>query len=113
MLSELESNLARQNIKLEYYLQKIGKTHAQLRLDFAPQALKRAKTALAVRALAARENLIVTEEEIDAEVERILELYKNAPEQHEQIRSEGAREYLRALLRNRKVINWLKQQTTS
>ena len=109
MLAELEDGIARQGLEFNDYLQKIGKTRDQLRLDFAPQAIKRVKTALLMRKLAHTQNISATEEEIDAEVARVLELYKDAPEQHEQIRSVGARQYLTNILMNRKVINWLKQ----
>lgn len=108
MLGELEDGIARQGTDFEAYLKKLGKTREQLRLDFAPQGVMRVKVALAVRTIAAQEKVTISEEEVDAEVKRVLELYKNAPGEHDQIRSEGAREYLATMLRNRKVIDWLK-----
>lgn len=112
MLRELEDGLAQQKMSLgmEEYLKKIGKTRDQLRLDFAPEAIKRVKTALLVRTLAKTEQITISESELDAEVTRVLELYKDAREQHEQIKSPEAREYLAGMLRNRKVIQWLKEQ---
>ncbi len=103
--------ISQQGLNFNDYLKRIGKTREEVRLEFAPQALKRVKTALTIRMIAATENIAVTEEELDAEVERVLEVYKDAPEQHEQIRSEGARQYLSGILRNRKIITWLKNQT--
>lgn len=109
MLGELEEGIARQGLTIEDYLKKINKTRDQLRLDFVTDALKRVKTALMVRALAKAQNITVSDAETDIEVARMLELYKDAKEQHEQIQSPGGREYLRRMLTNRKVIEWLKQ----
>lgn len=111
MLAELEDGVTRQGMGFEDYLKKIGKTRDQLRLDFAPDAVKRVKTALMIRALANAEQITITDAEVDTEVARVLELYKNAPGEHEQIKSPGAREYLRGMLRNRKVLEWLKTRT--
>lgn len=110
MLRELEDAIAQQGMGFEDYLKKINKSRDELRLDFVPEATKRVKIALLIRKLALTQNITVAEPEIDAEVMRVIELYKDAPEQHEQIRSPGAREYLTGMLRNRKVIAWLKGQ---
>lgn len=110
MLQELEDGVVRQGMAFGEYLKKINKTREQLRLDFAPEAVKRVKTALMVRAIAKKQNISVSDQEVDAEVSRVLELYKDAPEQHDQIKSPSAREYLRGMLRNRRVIEWLKGQ---
>lgn len=110
MLKELEDGMARQGTNFEEYLKRLGKTRDQLRLDFTSQAVQRVKTALMIRAIAKAQNIAVDDGEVDAEVARVLELYKNAPGGHEQIKSAGARDYLRAMLKNRKVIAWLKEQ---
>ena len=107
MLGEMEDGAVRQGLEFTEYLNKISKTRDQLRLDFAADAVKRVKTALLLRALATEKQIAVSEPEIDAEVERVLGLYKDAPEQHEHIRSPGARQYLSGMLRNRKTIQWL------
>lgn len=110
MIQELEDGIGRQGMVFADYLKKIGKTRDELRLNFAADALKRVKTALAIRKIAQVQSVTVSEEDIDQETKRILELYKDQPEAHEQIRSPGAREYVRGMLRNRKVIAWLKEQ---
>ena len=110
MLDELEHGIAQQGMSFAEYLTKIGKNRDQLRLELAPEATKRVKIALLARAIAQQQNVTATEAEVDAEVEKILLLYKDTPEQHAQIKSPGAREYLRNMLKNRKVIEWLKGQ---
>lgn len=110
MASELEQGIRQQGMDFNEYLNKIEKTRDQLRLDFAAEALKRVKIALAVGKIAAEQNITVSNEEVEEEVGRVLELYKNTPEQQERIKSENAREYLRGMLSNKKTIAWLKKQ---
>lgn len=110
MLRELEDGIVQQGLVFADYLQKIHKTSEQLRLEFSPEALKRVKTSLLMRALATAQKITVRPEEIDAEVAQVLEVYKNEPEMHAQIRSENARQYLAGMLRNRKTIQWLMEQ---
>ncbi|KKU71413.1 MAG: Trigger factor [Parcubacteria group bacterium GW2011_GWA2_47_26] len=108
MLHEFEENVARQGMDFTEYLKKIGKTRDELRLDFAPEAVKRVKVALAARQIAQEKNITIDDSDVAAEVTRMLELYKDQPGMQEQIKSEAAREYLRGVLRNRKVIKWLR-----
>ena len=110
MMQELENGVAQQGMEIDEYLKKIKKTREELRLGFAGDAVKRVKTGLMMRKIVLTQNIEVTEDELDTEVARVLEVYKNAPEQHEQIKSDAARDYLRGVLRNRKAIEWLKEQ---
>ncbi len=110
MMQELENGVAQQGMETDEYLKKIKKTRDELRLGFAGDAVKRVKTGLMMRKIVLTQNIEITEDELDAEVTRVLEVYKDAPEQHEQIRSDAARDYLRGVLRNRKAIEWLKEQ---
>jgi trigger factor len=108
MVHELEENVEAQGIKFDDYLMSIKKNHDQLLLDFAPQALKRVKTALIVKEIAKKENIEVEPKEIDAEVEKTVAQYPDNDDIKKQIRSEAYRHYLENVLTNRKVIDFLK-----
>jgi trigger factor len=110
MVHELEDGVAERGLKFDDYLKNIGKTHDQILLDFAPQAVKRIKTALAISEIADKENIKVSEEEIDKEIEKVLEIYKDEPDMRERIHQEESRQYLRRTLQNRKVIKLLKEK---
>lgn len=119
MLHELEDNVTRQGLKFEDYLKHIKKTEKELMLDFTADALKRVKTALAIRAIAKKENISATDEEIKAEQEKTLASYKMHPQYQGQIdqlekniKSENARRYFENLIANRKVIEFLKENVT-
>ena len=60
LLHEFEENVARQGMDFTEYLKKIGKTRDELRLDFAPEAVKRVKVALAARQIAQEKNITLT-----------------------------------------------------
>jgi len=116
MVHELEDNVTRQGLKFEDYLKHINKTEKDLMLDFAADALKRVKTALAIRAIAKKENIGATDEEIKAEQEKTLASYKMHPQYQGQIdqlekniKSENAKRYFENLIANRKVIEFLKE----
>jgi len=108
MLQELEGGVESQGVKFDDYLRSLKKTADQLLLDFAPQALKRVKSALVIKEIAKRENIQINKEEVDAEIEKTLQLYPADTTTQEKIRSPGYREYLKEVLINRKVIEFLK-----
>jgi trigger factor len=109
MLHEFKDGIIRQGLDFEDYLQKIGKDIDQLKLDFAPEAVKRVKTALLLRQIAKEQKLQVTKEEIETEINRVLEIYKDDEKTQEKIRSPESQAWLENFLRNRKAINWLKE----
>lgn len=109
MLRELKENISRQGMVFEDYLSKIGKTLDQLKLDFAPEALKRVKVALLLRRIAETQHMDISEKEIEEEAGRIRAMYKDDPETQKAIASPEARVWLKNFLLNRKSIGWLKE----
>jgi trigger factor len=110
MIEELKQGVAQQGMEFEKYLESIKKTFADLKLDFTPQALMRIKIALAMRAVADKEEIKVEEKEIDAEIDKIA---AQVPEEHEyrkQLFAPEYREYTEGLLKNRKVIELLRKE---
>lgn len=110
MMQELEGNLARQGLKFDDYLAHLKKDRAQLKLDFAPDAMKRIHSALAIRALAKQEAISATEEEVNEEVEKMKKVYEVNPQMVEQVTSPAYREYLETVLRNKKTLQWIKDK---
>lgn len=116
MMHELEDNVANQGMKLEDYLTHLKKTEAELRLDFVPDAIKRVKTALAIRAIAQQEKIEVTHDEIHAELDKILASYKLNPayagevERIEQnLHSQETHHYISNIILNRKTLAKIKE----
>lgn len=107
MVSELEYSVEQQGVTFDQYLSSIGKTLAQLKLDFTQQALTRIKIALILRELARKENVQVDDKEMEAELDRLAEQHTDA-ESKKRIYSPEYREYMESIMRNRKVLDMLK-----
>lgn len=108
MIQEMESNLGMQGVPFADYLKHLNKTIDQLKLDFAPQALKRVKGALIMRQIFFTEKIETTEAEIDQELEKYKAMYKQNPELIKQLNTPEYRDYVSNLLGNNKVMNLLK-----
>ncbi|MBI5134849.1 trigger factor [Candidatus Uhrbacteria bacterium] len=109
MMEELEQNVSKQGGEFNEYLASINKTHDQVYLDFAPQALERVKGALLLRAIALEHDISATDAEIDESVKKAQQEYRNDAEVQKKIHSAEMREHARVMLRNRKAIGWIKQ----
>ena len=73
--------LSQQGLKLDDYLKYMGEDMAAFRGSFAERAEKQVKIRLALEAVAVKENIVVSDEEFEAEVKRIAEQYKMEVEQ--------------------------------
>lgn len=111
MMKELEHGIEEQGMKMEDYLASIKKTKDDLKLDFIQQAIRRINTAILIKEVAVKEKLEVSEDELDAEVDRILEqVPADDAETRERVVSPDYREYVSIQMRNRKAIEFLKKQ---
>lgn len=109
MISELQSGVEQQGGNWDEYLKSINKTLDDMRLDFAPQAVRRIKTAVLIKAIANQEKIEVTEEDVDKEIDRILEQVRpEDKETRERVVSAEYREYVQIQMRNRKALEWVK-----
>lgn len=107
MIHELEHSVTQNGMAFEDYVQSIGKTLAQMKLDFTPQALNRIKVVLILRAIADAEKVTVPEKDIDEELDRVAAQYED-PELKKKIYSPAYREYIATSLRNKKTVELLK-----
>ncbi|KAA0206717.1 trigger factor [Candidatus Uhrbacteria bacterium] len=111
MLHELEHGLEDQGMDMATYLQQIKKTMDELRIDFSQQAIRRVKTAVLIKEVAKRENIDVSEEELDAEIDRILAgVPADQAETRQHVSSPDYRDYVKIQMRNRKTLEWLKKK---
>lgn len=75
MLQDLEQRLAPQGISLEMYMQFTNQTIDSIRETYKEQAEKQVKLRLALEKIAEVENLDATEEEVEAEFNKMSEMY--------------------------------------
>lgn len=99
---------------LERQLQRLGKSEAERREELRPEATEKLRRSLVLTEFARREEITVTPEEIDAEIERMAA--DMPPEQAEQWRqlfgTESGREVVRRSLFTRKALDRLLEITS-
>lgn len=112
MVSELERSIAGQGLAFDEYLTRVGKTRDEILISFAPEAVKRVKVALVTRAVAEAQPdaSAVSDAEVNTEIKDQLARYEDTPEFRDRLDSDEARDYVRSMLRNRKVIVWLRSK---
>jgi len=81
MLDELRERLAMQGLKLEQYLQFVNMDMDKLKEQYRPQAEREVKTDLVLETVAKEENIKATEEEVNAELDKISQQYNQPVDQ--------------------------------
>jgi trigger factor len=107
MRDELQSRLAQQRIGLEQYLALSKQTPAELTVELREPATRRVKTLLVLSAIAEKEGIDATDEQIDAEIAEQLARYGEDAKLREYLSSRRGRSYLRMTLRNRTLVDTL------
>jgi trigger factor len=111
MIGELQQGIDQQGMKWEDYLASIKKTMDDLKIDFTPQAIRRIKSAVLIKAFAKEAGVEVKEDEVDQEIDAILaSLRKGDNETRERVTSPDYREYVMVQMRNRKALEWMKER---
>lgn len=106
---ELERNFMAQGLPLEKLLTDTGKTMDDFRQDLQPQAVVDVKTELVLGAIARAENIEATQEDIDAEVEKMAKMFQQSPEDVR--KNLGDLSFLKYDIMNKKVIEMLLQNS--
>ncbi|EKD67380.1 MAG: Trigger factor [uncultured bacterium] len=110
MFYELQRDLEKNNIEISQYLADIKKTEEEIYNDFKVQAEKRAKAALVSRQVAMDQSIVISDEEIDAEITILEEMYKTKKEYLDNLKKPEVRDTIATSMQNRKVMEWLKEQ---
>ncbi|MEO8625968.1 MAG: trigger factor [Candidatus Limnocylindrales bacterium] len=107
MLDELRVRLAEQGIAYDEYLRVTERDEAKLLAEFRPDAERRVKTLLVLSEIAQKEKVEISDEELEAEVERSRERYSGNPKLVAYLESARGRTYTRSLLRRSKLVESL------
>ena len=99
---QFEQDIQNMGVKMDDYLKHAKKTLEEIRKDWTPHAEKKAKLQLILNAISAKENIKPDLKEIEAEVNHIVEHYKDADR-------ERAAVYAETVLTNEKVFQWLEK----
>ncbi|TDL82114.1 trigger factor [Peribacillus frigoritolerans] len=105
MMQEFEQRLQAQGMNLELYFQFSGQDEDALKEQMKEDASKRVKYNLTLEAIAKAENIEVTDEDVDAEIAKMAEMYNMPVENIKQ--ALGSLEGLKEDLKVRKAIDFL------
>ncbi len=100
MLAEMKASVSQMGLKWEDYLGHLKKTEEEILGGWGEDAKKRSSFGLILRELAIKEDVKVSDEELDTEVEKIVAHYQT---HGQEIEKERVRDYAYGVLRNEKV----------
>ena len=103
MLLSLQRNVSERGLLLEEYLKGQNKTVEQIKTEWKPQAEKNVKMELGLSEIARQENVDISDDELQAEIDKIQDQKVKA-----QFTNEQPRMHLRHALRQTKTLTLLK-----
>lgn len=106
MLKNVETRLSYQGLKLNQYLQMMGKTAEEIKKEYEPQAIEAIKSRLMLEAVIKAEKIEATEEEI---TEKIKEMAKNygKSDDKEFLENNNVRDYIKKGIESEKALDFL------
>ena len=106
MLKDMEQRLSYQGLKLEQYLQMMGKTEEDMKKEYEPQAIEGIKSRLVLEAVIKAEKIEATEEEVE---EKLKEMAKNYGKENDEafLKNENVRKYIKEGLASEKAMDFL------
>ena len=105
MLFQLEGNITRAGETMDGYLTQTGKTKEGVRKELEPDAIKRVNAQLVLNKIISEEKVIVPENELVVELEKMKKVYKDA-------RVEDLRAHIETIMANERVFNLFESDQT-
>ena len=103
MIQNFANNLQYQGISMDQYLQMTGSNIAALRANVRPDAETAIKNSLVLDAIVKAENLEVTEDDFEKEIERLADMYKMEKDKLKDTISDAEKERMKDELKTRKA----------
>ncbi len=109
MIEEFKNNVAQMDLDFGDYLKKLKKTEEELKKEWETKAEERSRAGLVLSEIAKREEVAVTDAEIEAEITNMVKHYPDWEAVRAQIDMEQLKEYTKGRLKNEKVIELLEK----
>lgn len=107
MINEIAQNLAQQGIPMSMYYQVTNTTEESLKAQYRSQAEQQIRVALALEAIAEAENIEVTDEDVNAELEKMAENYGMDPKTLLEIATDSDKDNIRLDKKNEKAVDYV------
>lgn len=109
MLAELEEGVTSMGLPFDVYLTQAKQDRSTLRGQWREKALERLRASLALREIARAENITVTDEDVEEEVNHVLKTYPSLDGARKQVDLAALRDLVSGKIRNRKVLACLER----
>lgn len=110
MIHELEHSIEQQGMDFKTYLSSVGKSMADLKMDFTAPALQRIKVSIVLSEIAKREKVTVKSEDLDKELDMVASRFDENSDARKRVYEPQYREYVERQMINRKTIDLLKSK---
>lgn len=105
MTKEIEQRLSYQGMKLESYLQMLGKTKEEFRKEYEEQATTSVKSRLVLEAIIKAENIEADDEKVQEKIKQMAEMYGQKEDGLKE--NEGFVNYIKESLKNEKAVEFI------
>jgi trigger factor len=109
MINEFKNNITQTGIEFGEYLKNVNTNLEKLKSEWQPMAEKRTKTGLVMREISLREEIKISDEEIEQKVNETLKFYPNEEELRKNMDLEKFKDHMASVLMNEKVFEILEK----
>ena len=107
MLQDTAQRMQSQGISFDQYMKYTGMTIETLKEQMKPQAVRRIQTRLVLEAVAAAENIQVSDERIDEEIQKMADAYKMEADKLKEYMGEFEKEQMKKDLAVQEAVDFL------
>ena len=107
MVEEFAQRIAQSGLSMEQYLQFSGMTVDQLKEQVRPEATTRIQSSLVLEQIAKEENIEISDEEVDAEVEKMAAAYGMEADKLKEYMGESEKKSMKADLAITKAVDFV------
>ena len=107
IMNEMSQRMMYQGLQMEQYLQLMGTTKEEFLERVKPDAIARIKTSLVLEAVAAAENIVASDDDVDAEIQDMATQYQMKPEELKDMICAPEMENIKKDIASRKALEFL------
>ncbi len=111
MIQEFEGRISQQGLTLEQYMKFSGATVERMKEQMRPEAVQRIQSSLVLEKIAKTENIVVSEEEINEQIEKMASMYGMTGEKMKEFLSEEDQEGIERNLSVEKAVEIIMEHT--
>ena len=110
MINTMAQRMRMQGITLQDFMKYTGQTIDTMRQQYAPEAERRVRTELTLKAIAAAENVTPTDDEISDKIDEFAKQAHQTPEEFKEKLTADDMEYIGDIVKLQKTVDMLKKE---